>query len=166
MSTGVSAFNGLPAARARQELLSCCGSPVWAQAVEQGRPYPDTAAVLTAADQAMAGLPWSQVLTALSDHPRIGERALGESPEARMSRAEQSGVGHANRTVKDALQKVNRAYEERFGYIYLVFAAGRSAEDLLAEACRRLANDPVAEQAEVRDALQSIAANRLAGLLS
>jgi 2-oxo-4-hydroxy-4-carboxy-5-ureidoimidazoline decarboxylase len=166
MSTGVSAFNGLPAAVAQQKLLSCCASPVWARAVEQGRPYPDTETMLHAAEAASADLPWSQVLTALSAHPRIGERAQGDSHEARTSRVEQAEVGRADRAVRDQLAKVNQSYEERFGHISLVFAAGRSAQDLLAEACRRLANDPVAERAEVRHALTAIASRRLSELIS
>lgn len=166
MGTVVSDFNGLPAELAVKQLLSCCAATAWARRVAAGRPYSDRDAVLEVAERAFSGLTWSEVLQALDAHPRIGERADGVSQEAAWSRREQSAVGTAEQSVRAELAAANRAYEERFGHIFLIFASGRSAEEMLAEAQRRLGNDPRAEQAEVRRELGRIALNRLAGLLT
>ncbi|NUT37669.1 MAG: 2-oxo-4-hydroxy-4-carboxy-5-ureidoimidazoline decarboxylase [Hamadaea sp.] len=166
MGTAVSDFNNLPAELAVKQLLSCCASTAWARRVAAGRPYSDRDAVLEVAERAFSGLTWAEVGQALDAHPRIGERAAGPSPEAAWSRREQSGVGTAGDDVRAELAAVNRDYEERFGYLFLIHASGRSAEEMLAEARRRLRNDPRAEQAEVRRELGRIALNRLASLLS
>jgi OHCU decarboxylase len=76
---------------------------------------------------------------AFAHHPRIGERAEG------WSAAEQAGVAGAAGDVRAQLAAANRAYETRFGHIYLVRAAGRGADELLALARARLANDAETE---------------------
>ena len=62
---------------------------------------------------------------------------------------------------QEALREGNLAYEERFGRVFLIRAAGRSAEEMLAEVRRRLGNDDAAEAAEARDQLRQIALLRL-----
>ena len=71
------------------------------------------------------GLDWDEVAAALAAHPRIGERAAGDSAEAASSRREQSAVTRAGDEVKQALADGNRAYERRFGHVFLIRAAGR-----------------------------------------
>src|SRR5689334_20995753 len=86
----VEAFNSLPAGKLAAELLAVCAAPAWGRAVAALRPYPSKEAVLAAADAAARGLSWPEVLQGLSAHPRIGERAQGDSKEAAWSRREQS----------------------------------------------------------------------------
>ncbi|MEU8662042.1 2-oxo-4-hydroxy-4-carboxy-5-ureidoimidazoline decarboxylase [Actinoplanes philippinensis] len=162
----VDSFNALPAERLEAELLACCAAPAWGTAVAAGRPFADRAGVLAAADTASRALTWPEVLQGLSAHPRIGERAAGDSTEAAWSRAEQSAAAQtADDTTKAQLIAANRAYEDRFGHVFLIFASGRSQAEILAAARERLGNDETAEQAIVTDELRKIARLRLERVL-
>jgi len=145
--------------------MTCCASPGWAAQVASGRPYQSVGVALAASAAALAGQPWSEIEAALSAHPRIGERAAGESADAAMSRREQAAVSDAQQSTRAEIAEANQAYEDRFGHIYLVFASGRGADELLAEARRRLANEPDVERAEVRRELGRITTHRLAAML-
>jgi 2-oxo-4-hydroxy-4-carboxy-5-ureidoimidazoline decarboxylase len=162
----VAQFNALPAEQAGRELLACCAAREWARAVAGGRPYPDVAAALAAADAATAKLSWAEIETALAAHPRIGQRVAGSGREAAWSRREQSGVDCADEQTAAALVAANRAYEERFGHVFLIFATGRTPAEMLAAAQARLGNDPAAEREVVREELRKIARLRLERLLS
>jgi 2-oxo-4-hydroxy-4-carboxy-5-ureidoimidazoline decarboxylase len=100
---------------------------------------------------------------ALSGHPRIGERAPSlDGDAAARSAREQAGMAAAGDRLRQAMASGNADYEARFGRIYLVAAAGRSAEDLLALLRQRLANDPATELDVVRRELARITRLRLA----
>lgn len=133
----------------------CVAVDRWARALADGRPYADRAALLANADALSASLTDDEIGRALADHPRIGERTRAGSMSAR----EQSGVDGA--TLADRLLAANRAYEDRFGHIYLVCASGRGGEDLLADVATRMANDPATERGVVRRELGRIARLRL-----
>jgi 2-oxo-4-hydroxy-4-carboxy-5-ureidoimidazoline decarboxylase len=149
--------------------LRCCGSRRWAQAMARGRPYGDEAALQAAAERAFAPLARADWLEAFSNHPRIGERsALAERfpTTAGWSAAEQGGVAGAGVEVLDALLQANRDYEVRFGYIFIVCAAGKSAQEMLAVLRERLANGPEAELEIAATEQRKITAIRLKKLLS
>jgi len=55
----------------------------------------------------------------------------------------------------------NAAYEERFGRVFLIRAAGRTPDEILAALERRLAGDDDAEAAEASVQLAEIALLRL-----
>lgn len=162
---GLAGFNEAPAGTAGRELLACCASPRWADLVAAGRPYRDLAALLAAADAALASLPWPEVERALAAHPRIGDRVTGEDRASTWSRREQAGMAAADPATRAALTRANREYEQRFGHVFLIFAAGRSDAELLAAARDRLGNDEAAERDIVRTELGKIARLRLARLL-
>ncbi|GHJ44649.1 OHCU decarboxylase [Catellatospora sp. TT07R-123] len=164
MSTA--AFNELPAPQAEAELLACCASPAWAAAVAAGRPYADADALVAAAEMVLDRLGWPQLERALAAHPRIGERAGGDSREAAWSRREQAGAAGADAATAQALVAANRAYEERFGHVFLIFASGRSADQMLAAARARLGHDAATEREVVRRELTAITVNRLRKLMS
>jgi 2-oxo-4-hydroxy-4-carboxy-5-ureidoimidazoline decarboxylase len=159
-------FNALPAEAAERELLACAAAPRFAREVAAGRPYPDPAALADAAAAVAAGLSWAEVEQALAAHPRIGERAAGDSAEAASSRREQSAVATADAEVRAALADGNRAYEERFGHVFLIRAAGRGPAELLAELTRRLGNDATAERVETTAQLAEITRLRVEGVVS
>lgn len=160
------AFNCLPAGRLEAELLAVCAAPAWGAAVTALRPYPSRKAIVAAADAAARGLSWAEVLQGLSAHPRIGERAQGDSREAAWSRREQSAAaGSGDDATKAALIAANRAYEDRFGHVFLIFASGRTQEEILAAARSRIENDEETERAIVADELRKIALLRLERLL-
>jgi 2-oxo-4-hydroxy-4-carboxy-5-ureidoimidazoline decarboxylase len=149
-------FNALPAGVAERELAACNAAPRFARDVAAGRPYPTPAELAQAAATVAAGLGWDEVEVALAAHPRIGERAAGGSVEAASSRREQSAVTTAGDDVRQALADGNRAYEQRFGHVFLIRAAGRGPQEILAELTRRLGNEPAAERAEATAQLAEI----------
>lgn len=142
----------------RERLLGCLAVSRWADDVLAGEPYDDREALLAAADAAARSLSDSELEEALSAHPRIGERDGAEMSAA--SQQEQAGVDPSDR-----LAAGNAAYEERFGRVFLIRAAGRNADDILVELERRLGNDDDTERAETVDNLRQIALLRLEGLL-
>ncbi|MFI5937252.1 2-oxo-4-hydroxy-4-carboxy-5-ureidoimidazoline decarboxylase [Actinoplanes sp. NPDC051494] len=159
-------FDALPAAELEAELLAVCAAPAWGAAVTAGRPYPSREALLHAAGALVRGLSWDEVLKGLSAHPRIGERAEGAAKEAAWSRREQStAASTADDATKAELVAVNRAYEEKFGHVFLIFASGRSQAEILAAAKQRLGNDEAAERTVVADQLARIAVLRLERML-
>jgi 2-oxo-4-hydroxy-4-carboxy-5-ureidoimidazoline decarboxylase len=122
--------------------------------------------IIAAADAAAHALTWEDVRVALSAHPRIGERASGDSAEASWSLQEQSTAARsADELTKAALADANRAYESRFGQVFLIFASGRTQEEILAAARERLANDDDTERVIVADELRKIALLRLERVL-
>lgn len=152
--------------QAAEELRACNASPRWIEQVLAHRPYPDVDSLLSTGERVARSLEWDEVRCALDAHPRIGERAAGPSTEARWSRREQSAVGTSDARVQDRLLAGNEAYERRFGLVFLIRAAGRSAEEMLAELDRRLGNDEARERAEVTEQLAQITRLRLETLLT
>jgi 2-oxo-4-hydroxy-4-carboxy-5-ureidoimidazoline decarboxylase len=162
----VEAFNALPAARLEADLLACCAAPAWSATVAAGRPYRSRDAVVRAADAAARSLSWTEVLRALVAHPRVGERAAGDSRAAAWSRREQAvAASSGDDATRAALVQANRDYEDRFGHVFLIFASGRSQQEILAAARERANNDEETERAIVTGELRKIALLRLERLL-
>jgi 2-oxo-4-hydroxy-4-carboxy-5-ureidoimidazoline decarboxylase len=159
-------FNALAAAGAEAALGAVCAAPGWARDVAAGRPYAAVDDLVAAGLARYDRLGWAELAAALAAHPRIGQRPAGESPEAAWSRREQAGVADADARVQEALAEANRAYEERFGHLFLIFASGRSAPEILAAARERLGNDEETEHAVVRVELRQIVRLRLERLVS
>jgi 2-oxo-4-hydroxy-4-carboxy-5-ureidoimidazoline decarboxylase len=157
---GLAAFNSMPDGQARDALLACCSAPHWAGEVAAGRPYPSVDALLNRADAALTEQDAGQ---ALAGHPRIGQAP--SRSHSSWSRGEQAGVAAADDQALADLAAGNRAYEERFGHIYLVCAAGRTAPQLLRILRERLGNAPDAERQVVRDELRKINNLRLTRLI-
>ena len=139
----------------REVLLGCLAVPRWADDVLARQPYDDIPALLDAADAAARDLSDDELDQALARHPRIGERGGAQS------RREQSGVDPAAGDTAARLAAGNAAYEQRFGRVFLIRAAGRDASAILAELERRMGNDDTAERAETVDSLRQIALLRL-----
>jgi 2-oxo-4-hydroxy-4-carboxy-5-ureidoimidazoline decarboxylase len=159
----IEAFNALSVEEVRGELLSVCAAPEWATRVLDGRPYATRESLLAAGEGAARALSWDQVAAALAAHPRIGERAEGASREAEWSRREQSTAARDGPSA--ALVAANRAYEQKFGHVFLIFATGKSGEEILAAAEQRLGNDAETERAVVADELRKIVSLRLGRLV-
>ena len=94
-------------------------------------------------------------LVAIKAHPRIGERGGADSTK------EQSRAMQAPSATLALLAAENQRYEERFGHVFLVFASGRGADEILAELRRRMSNDPATELTEAKRELRRIAHLRL-----
>ena len=151
-------FNAASDEAVTATLLACCDVPSWAAAVRAGRPYADEHAVLRVADEAARALGPEDVDRALAAHPRIGERAEGAGRSASWSRQEQSGVADGTR---QALLEGNRTYEDRFGRVFLICAAGLDGQQILRALRERLGHDDATEAAVVADELRKIALIRL-----
>jgi OHCU decarboxylase len=126
-------------------------------------PYPDLDSLLDAAERAWSELEPSDWAEALAGHPRVGERG-GSSPAA--SEQEQSGVRVAAAGTLEHLAAENRIYEARFGHVFLIAAAGKSADDILAALRKRMKNDPVTEARIASAEHRKIARRRLEELIS
>ena len=156
-------FNAMAADDAAAAVRPCVDIDSWVEAVVAGRPYGDLDALLDLADLQAREWDGEEVEAALVDHPRIGERRAGAGVSAAMSSREQSGVSR-DEEVAARLAAGNAAYEEKFDRIYLVRAAGRDAEEILALLAERLDNDPETELGVTAGQLREIAVLRLKGL--
>ena len=161
-SAALGSFNAAPAQDAERTVLACCASGTFAKAIAGGRPYPDLAALLTAVDAAFTALSWDDIVEAMSEHPRIGDRAV----RGGMSAAEQSGAAAAGDEVRQGLADGNLAYEQRFGHVFLICASGLSGQEMLDQLRARLDNDEEAERAVVRAELRKITRLRMTKMLN
>lgn len=133
---------------ARRLLARACGSSRWVDRMVGRRPFGSREALLSAARIEWDGLTEDEWREAFSHHPKIGDREMLRQrfPATHaLSAREQAGVDHAPDAVLDALADGNRRYEETFGYIFIVCASGRSADEMLAMLTARLGNDPTHE---------------------
>ena len=158
----------MPEAQAITVLAECCGAARWVSGMAARRPFRSRTAVLSAADEIWRSLSPEDWRDAFSHHPRIGERKSAVPQSERGSEwaaREQSGVERARDEVRADLATVNREYERRFGYIYIVCATGRTAEEMLALARERLGNDPDVELGVAAEEQRKIMRLRLEKLL-
>ncbi|MTV27403.1 allantoicase [Nitriliruptoraceae bacterium ZYF776] len=142
-------------------LLACCGSRRFARELAARRPFTDPDDLQGAAAEVWASLDDDDVREAIAAHPRIGER----DATARWSAGEQAGAATADAATLEALAEANRAYEERFGHVFLIRASGRTAAEMLDAVRERLTNDPVTELRVAADQQREITALRLDRLL-
>ena len=85
--------------------------------------------------------------------------------QAAWSSQEQWGVSDASSDVRERLASRNRDYVERFGYIFIICATGKSAEEMLATLEQRLTNAPDEELRIAAEEQRRITQLRLRKLL-
>jgi len=154
-------LNSLSLARVRDELLKCCGSQRWAEELAQRRPFANVDHLKRQAESIWWSLSTGDWLEAFRSHPKIGERkaAANVQTEAQQwSEQEQAGVSKTTEEILRTLAELNRQYEAKFGYIFIVCASGKSAEEMSSILANRLQNDPeqeiriaAAEQSKITD---------------
>jgi len=137
-------FNRLDPGTAAAMLLQACGSQEWATQLVAQRPFQTKAELLDAGDRVWLTMAEADQLEAFAAHPRIGE--AGKSP---FSQAEQRAALDARADVKQRLAELNAAYDRKFGFIFIVFASGKSPEEIVEMLETRLNND---RQSEIRNA--------------
>lgn len=167
--SGVARLNALPAEDAARELLTCCGSRAWAHSMVDARPFADADALFGRADQAWWALDEEDWREAFRSHPKIGERKAeaGQTErEQAWSSGEQAGMRTAAEATQAALAEGNRAYEARFGFIYIVCATGKSADEMLAILTGRLGNAPADEIRVAAEEQRKITRIRLEKLIA
>jgi OHCU decarboxylase len=168
-------LNALSEDAAVAEMLRCCGSTRWARRMAAARPLPSLEAMSVMADSIWASLEPEDWLEAFRAHPRIGESGgPGGSGAAGLatrdigntwSADEQAGARSMTEAVGERLAKANREYETRFGYLFIVCATGKGAEEILAILERRLANGPGDELRIAAEEQRKITRLRLARLM-
>ena len=154
-------FNAADAAEAAAVVRVWADIPWWIDAVVSDRPYADVDALAAHASLLAGRWGAADLEAALAHHPRIGERPAGGGAEAEASRSEQSSMDAAAGDIAARIAAGNADYEARFGRVFLVRAAGRSPEQMLAELERRLRSDPATEEREAAGQLAEIALLRL-----
>lgn len=155
-------LNALDPAEAERELLRCCGSSRWAREMTAARPFGSVEAAGRLSDVIWAALDRADWLEAFAAHPRIGEPGRGPAATA-WAAQEQSGVTAESRA---DWERLNRTYEARFGYLFIVCAAGKSGGEMRAMLETRLANDPAVELRTAAEEQRRIARLRLARLIT
>lgn len=157
MSPSLTALNEMTPDTAQTRLLTCLDVPRWAQQVVERRPYADTHDLQTAMREAALTITDAELDRALSRHPRIGERADRARHEAAHSEREQAGVDGTDDELARRLAEGNRAYEERFGRVFIIRAAGRDGPEILDQLRLRLGHTDEQERAETIEQLVQIA---------
>jgi OHCU decarboxylase len=133
------------------------------------RPFHSIDELLAKADNVWSSLSDEDWLEAFRAHPKIGEKkaAANQSKQAQnWAAAEQSGTSGAGAEVISALAEGNREYEQRFGFIYIVCATGKTSEELLTMLKQRLQNDSEAELPNAAEEQRKITRLRLEKLLN
>ncbi|HEV2633855.1 MAG TPA: 2-oxo-4-hydroxy-4-carboxy-5-ureidoimidazoline decarboxylase [Actinocrinis sp.] len=146
-------------------LRSCLAVPRWIREVEVDAPYFSAGSMLDRARRAATPLSRTEIDQALAEHPRIGQRPAGPGRAAGFSRREQQAPDADDADLAAAIAQGNAAYEERFGRVFLIRAAGRTRAEIRAEQVRRLGLDEETELAIVGAELREIALLRLRTLL-
>jgi len=141
-------LNGLEAKKARTLFLSFCGSAAWADGMVNARPFANIRTVFQRADELWWSLTPRDWLEAFAAHPRIGQKkkaAAQNATSARWSRGEQKKVEQASPAVLKKLEQLNTQYFKKFGFIYIVFASGKTAPQMLEWLEERLQSTKAAE---------------------
>lgn len=145
-------LNSMDDASARIALTNCCASTTWVNGMRAGRPYQDDEAL----NRMFGAVNWEMQtddwLEAFQAHPMIGDvDSLREqfASTKRLAAVEQAGVAAASEATLAELAELNRRYYERFGFIFIVFATGKSADEMLAILKRRIRNS---KKGELRNA--------------
>ena len=141
-------INSLASEQAEAEFLKYCGSRRWAAKMTAERPFENVEEVVTAADRIWWALESADWLEAFDSHPKIGEKKAAASvarESLSWSEKEQSGTRDSTQQTMEELAELNRKYQEKFGFIYIVCATGKSAEEMLAILRERLNNNAATE---------------------
>jgi OHCU decarboxylase len=136
-------INELLPEEALTTFLDCCGSDRWAETMANSRPFPTLERLFDMAEETWFSLPTADHLEAYAAHPKIGDpkpNSVQGERSAAWSSTEQSGIDDAGTETKAQLAEVNRLYHERFGFIFIVCATGKTAEEMLAIAKARSRN--------------------------
>jgi OHCU decarboxylase len=168
MSDALERLNQASREIAQARFLDCCGSRKWALEMTAARPFANVAELMEKASQIWCSLDAEDWLEAFAAHPKIGARKAApkqQAQSAEWSRGEQSGAHAASDSILDALAEANRLYEKKFGYIFIVCATGKSAEEMLEICLGRLNNDAATELEIAAEEQRKITEIRLKKLL-
>ncbi|MBD0352667.1 MAG: 2-oxo-4-hydroxy-4-carboxy-5-ureidoimidazoline decarboxylase [Flavisolibacter sp.] len=162
-------LNHLKKKELKEALAKCCGSATWVEKMTAIFPLKDKATLLRKAEELWFACSEEDWREAFTHHPKIGDlNSLKEkfAITSKWAEGEQSGVKTTTPQVLEQLAEGNRLYEEKFGYIFIVCATGKSAEEMLRILRSRLPNNPEEEIKIAMSEQNKITKLRLEKLLS
>lgn len=161
-------LNTLPGPQLKEVLTRCCGSSAWVDKMLPFFPADDLVELLEDAEEQWFLCSEKDWKEAFAHHPKIGDVESLKTrfaSTAEWAAGEQSGVATASSATILALAEANKKYEEKFGYIFIVCASGKSAEEMLAMLQSRLQNSPEVEIEVAADEQNKITKLRIEKLL-
>jgi 2-oxo-4-hydroxy-4-carboxy-5-ureidoimidazoline decarboxylase len=147
-------LNKLDDTEARETLTKCCGSGKWVDKMNAARPFSNQQDLFDKADDAWQQCSQEDWLEAFTHHPKIGDVESLKKKFASTSdfaSTEQAGVNTATTDIINELALYNEKYEAKFGFIFIVCATGKSAQEMLTLLKQRYENLP---EEEIRIAMQ------------
>ncbi len=160
-------LNKLSKDKAEATFRDCCGSSEWARLMTQARPFAMIDDLYKKAEDIWFTLSSVDHLEAFASHPKIGSKKAApaqQAKSAKWSSDEQAGMNKADEKIKKQLAEANSLYLEKFGFIFIVCATGKSADEMLAICRARLGNSAATElqiAAEEQRKITEIRLNKL-----
>lgn len=146
----------------------CCGSTAWARKMAAARPFASLGDMIARGETIWRGLEKNDWLEAFAAHPRIGAKKAAPTQQARSaewSKGEQAGMDLTTARAREELAEANEVYFDRFGYIFIVCATGKSADEMLSICLARIGNSPEDELPVAAEEQRKITEIRLRKLL-
>ncbi len=162
-------LNQLPQAELIEHLSHCCGASHWVQAMAHFQPFASIDLLHEISDTIWTELDEEDYLEAFTHHPMIGDlEALKKkfADTAQWAGQEQSGSNSASESTLQSLQQANRDYLKKFGFIFIVCATGKTADQMLTLLLQRLDNDHSTELSIAAEEQNKITHLRLEKLLN
>ena len=164
----IPALNNTNDRLARQHLLQCCTSDAWVNRMLESRPFSDARAIFDGANRHWKNLTEEDYLQAFEGHPKIGNvdslRAKYANTKE-LAAGEQTQVTTASEHVLQQLAQGNTDYENKFGFIFIVCATGKSAQEMLELLLERVKNDRATELVNAAEEQRKIFQLRLQKLI-
>ncbi|MDE0587599.1 MAG: 2-oxo-4-hydroxy-4-carboxy-5-ureidoimidazoline decarboxylase [Candidatus Marinimicrobia bacterium] len=164
----IEALNALTPSEANEQFKLCCGASNWVEKMNQNRPFHDKNEVYQQAESIWFSLSSEDWLEAFTHHPKIGDidslRKKFHNTKS-ISKNEQSGVNDVEKSTLNNLAKSNQLYEDKFGFIFIVCATGKSADEMLALIKMRLNKNAETEMQNAAKEQNKITQLRLEKLL-
>lgn len=151
-----------------QTFENCCCAPKWIEGMTNARPFAQPTDIFTASDECFLQLTEADYLIAFAGHPQIGNLQTLQEKYANTSESashEQSAMSNAQTSVLEKMHSLNIKYLEKFGFIFIVCASGKSAQQMLDLIKSRINNDQQTELAIASNEQAKITHIRLEKLL-
>ena len=160
----VASFDHLEIPEKKELLYKCCGSKTWVNFMIDLMPFEDLVDVLEDAEQVWYNCDQADWLEAFSQHPKIGDtNNMKEAfpATAEIAASEQSGMNNASGYIHTEISELNKKYQDKHGFIFIIYASGRSAEILLQSLITRINNDTETELELAAEEQNKITRSRL-----
>ncbi len=163
----IAEFDHLESSRKKALLLQCCGSSAWADKMIKMPPAEDLIDLFEDAEEAWYECSEADWKEAFTHHPKVGDvdTLRNKFASDQFAADEQSSINDASEQTLQLLAVRNEQYEKKFGYIFIVFATGKSAREMLELLDARLQNDPEDEIKIAMDEQNKITKLRLEKIL-